>query len=131
MEKCESMPIDCALLSIICYELADDLHRIICGVIKELDLQPVARVIQRADSFHEPNDNVALVVDRQLNRDAREVVFPGGSFKILENVSIFLLAFAAITAKKQEQDIAVGAVEKEPAEAQEVERGETVIGNRF
>src|SRR6266542_1522754 len=120
-----------ALLLIICYEPADDFHRIICGVIKELDFQPVAWVIEGAGGFHEPTDNVALVVNRELNRDARKVAFPGGGFKVLENVLILLLTLAAVSAKEQQQNIAVGSVEKEPAKGQDVERAEAVVEKRF
>jgi hypothetical protein len=111
-----------ALLSIICYEPADDLHRVICGVVKELDLQSIAWVIEGSDSFYQPTDNVALIVNRELNRDPRKVAFPWGAVKALENVFVFLLTFAAVSAEEQEQHVAVGSVEKEPTKAQDIER---------
>jgi hypothetical protein len=110
-----------ALLLIVRYEPGDDFHRIVCGIVKELDLQSVSRVIEGSDGFYEPADNVALVVDRELNGDARKVGFPRGHLEVLENILILLLAFAAVPEKEQQQHIAVGSVEKEPAEAQDVE----------
>jgi len=88
---------------------------IVSGIVEELNFQPVARVINRANSLKEPANHIALIVDRELNGDLRKVVVPGGSFEISENTAVLDQSFSAVAAKPQEQDIAVGAVEKKAA----------------
>src|SRR5438132_11629486 len=56
-----------------------NLNSAIGGVVEELNLEQLARITDVACRFHEPLDDIHLVVDRQLNRDARFVFqFPLG-----------------------------------------------------
>src|SRR5438132_6101010 len=88
---------------------------IVSGVVEELNFQPVTRVIKSANSLQEPANHIALIVDRQLNGDLREIVGPRGSLECFENTAVLDQSFSAVAAKPQEQDIAVGAVEKKAA----------------
>jgi len=88
---------------------------IVSGVVEELNLQPVTRVIKSANSLQEPANHITLIVDRQLNGDLREIVGPRGAFEFSENTTVLDQSFSAVAAKPQEQDVAVGAVEKKAA----------------
>ena len=50
------------------------LARLVGRVVEHLDLEPLARVVDRADGVDQPVDDVHLVVDRQLDRDDRQRV---------------------------------------------------------
>jgi hypothetical protein len=93
---------------------------IVSGVVEELNFQPVTRVIKRANSLKEPANHIALIVNRQLNGDLREIVGPRGSFEYFENTAVLDQSFSAVAAKPQEQDIAVGPIEKKAAQTEEV-----------
>ncbi len=45
-------------------------------VVEDLDLQPVARIVQRADRVDQPLGHVHLVVERQLHGQPRQPVEP-------------------------------------------------------
>ena len=47
------------------------LGRPIGGIVQDLDLQPIGRIIQCGRGVNQPLDDVLLVEDRQLHRDAR------------------------------------------------------------
>jgi len=103
------------LLSILRSKGMRNFRGIVSGVVEELDFQPVTRVIKSANSLQEPANHIALIVDRQLNSHLRKVVMPRGSFELSENKAVLQQSFSAVAAKPQEQDIAVGAVEKKAA----------------
>jgi len=88
---------------------------IVSGVVEELNFQPVTRVVKSANSLQEPANHIALIVDRQLNGDLRKVVVPRGCFELSENTAVLQQSFSAVAAKPQEQDIAVGPIEKKAA----------------
>jgi hypothetical protein len=46
-----------------------DVPRLVRRIVKDLDLQLVFRVVDRADRLDQPIHDVHLVVDRQLDRD--------------------------------------------------------------
>ena len=50
------------------------LDGLVGGVVEDLDLQPVARVIERADGVHQAPGDVHLVVEWKLNRDLRQLL---------------------------------------------------------
>jgi hypothetical protein len=103
------------LLSIVCSKGAGNFRGIISRVVEELNLQPIARVIKSANSLKEPANHIALIVDRQLNSHLRKVVVPRGSFECSENTAVLHQSFFTVAAKPQEQDIAVGSVQKKAA----------------
>jgi hypothetical protein len=88
---------------------------IISGIIEELNLQPVPRVIKSADSLEEPVNHITLIVNRELNSHLRKVFVPRRSFELSKNTGVLQPLFYAVPAKQQEQDIAVGAIEKKAA----------------
>ena len=47
------------------------LGRPIGGIVQDLDLQPIPRIIQRGRGVNQPLDDVLFIEDRQLHRDAR------------------------------------------------------------
>jgi len=101
-----------SLLSIVRNKGTCNFPGIVSGIVEELNLQSVTRVIKSTNSLKEPTNHIALIVDRQLNSHLRKVVVPGGSFELSENTAVLQQSFSAVAAKPQEQDIAVGAVEK-------------------
>ena len=103
------------LLSILRSKGVRNFRGIVSGVVEELDFQPVTRVIKSANSLQEPANHIALIVDRQLNGDLREIVGPRGSLECFENTAVLDQSFSAVAAKPQEQDIAVGPIEKKAA----------------
>src|SRR5215831_4962231 len=103
------------LLSIVRSKGMRNFRGIVSGVVEELNLQPVTRVIKSANSLQEPANHITLIVDRQLNSHLRKVLVPRGSFECFENTAVLDQSFSAVAAKPQEQDIAVGAVEKKAA----------------
>jgi hypothetical protein len=92
-----------------------DFCGIVSRVVEELNLQPVLRVIKSANGLQEPANHIALIVDRELNGDPREIVGPRGVFEFSENTTVLHRSFSAVAVKPQEQDIAVGAVQKKTA----------------
>ncbi len=48
-----------------------DLARIIGRVIQHLNVEPLARIVERADAVDQPLDHIALVINRQLDGDLR------------------------------------------------------------
>ncbi len=57
---------------------ARQFHGFIVRVVQDLDLEPVAGIIEGADRINEPLYNAALVVDRQLHGDHRPRPGPAG-----------------------------------------------------
>jgi hypothetical protein len=108
------------LLSIVRNKGTGNFRGIISGVIEELNLQPVPRVIKSAGSFKESANHIALIVNRELNSHLRKVFVPRRSFELSKNTVVLHQSFFAAAAKPQEQDIAVGAVEKKAAQTEEV-----------
>ena len=51
-----------------------DLVRLVGRVVQHLDLEQLARVVDLADRVDQPIGDVHLVVDRQLDRDARQLL---------------------------------------------------------
>ncbi len=45
--------------------------RLVGGIVQNLNLQPVGRIIQRGRGVNQPLDDMLLVEDRQLHRDVR------------------------------------------------------------
>src|ERR687895_661162 len=103
------------LLSIVRNKGTGNFRGIISGVIEELNLQPVPRVIKSAGSFKESANHIALIVNRELNSHPRRVFVPRRSFELSENTAVLHQSSAAVAAKPQQQNIAVGAVEKKAA----------------
>src|SRR5712692_1908677 len=103
------------LLSIVRAKDMRNFRGIVSGVVEELNLQSVTRVIKSANSLKEPANHIALIVYRELNSHLRKVFAPRGSFECSENTAVLQQSFFAVAAKPQEQDIAVGAVEKKAA----------------
>ena len=48
--------------------------RVVGGIVEDLDLQQVARIIDLADRLEQALDNVDLVEDRQLHRHFRQLL---------------------------------------------------------
>jgi hypothetical protein len=117
-------------LPILCDKPTDNFCRFISGIVEKLDLQAIARVIENADGSYESCDNIAFVVDGKLNRDMRRIGFPRGAIKFFDDVLIFLLASVAVSPKEQQQEVAVGAVEKESAKTYKIEYAQG-IGKKF
>src|SRR5215475_1261508 len=90
-----------ALLSIARSKGMRNFRGIVSGVVEELNFQPVARVIKRANSLKEPANHIALIVDRELNGDLRRVVVPGGSIEISETTAVLDQSFSTVAAKPQ------------------------------
>ena len=89
---------------------ARDLPRLIGGIIKHLNFQKLARVIEARDGFHEPLDHVALVENGKLNRHHRPVRhFRRRRRKIL-----------AVFIKIVDQPIAVQAVHRQHDQNEEI-----------
>jgi hypothetical protein len=103
------------LLSIVRNKGTGNFRSIISGIIEELNLQPVPRVIKSADSLEEPVNHITLIVNRELNSHLRKVFVPRRSFELSKNTGVLQPLFYAVPAKQQEQDIAVGAIEKKAA----------------
>src|SRR5574342_146880 len=61
-----------AALPIQCHGGRDNIPCLIGGVIENLDLQQLFRVIKVAYAFNETVDNVQLVEERELDRHPRE-----------------------------------------------------------
>jgi hypothetical protein len=78
-----------ALLLVLCDEPASNSHGIVGGIIEDLNLQPVPRVIKSTNSSKEPTNHIALVVNGELNRDQRKIVGPRGNFEFPENTTVF------------------------------------------
>ena len=51
-----------------------DTGRLVCRVVQDLNLEQVPRIVQLADRVDQPVGDVHLVVNRQLNSDARQLV---------------------------------------------------------
>ena len=103
------------LLSILRSKGVRNFRGIVSGVVEELDFQPVTRVIKSANSLQEPANHIALIVDRQLNSYLRKVFVLRRSFEFFENTAVLDQSFSAVAAEPQEQDIAVGPIEKKAA----------------
>jgi len=64
------------LPSIVRNKGTNNFRGIISGVIEELNLEAVPRVIKSANSLKEPVDHIAFIIDRELNSNLREIVGP-------------------------------------------------------
>jgi len=58
-----------AARSVALYDGCGDFGGLVGGIVQQLDLEPVARIIHAAAGVDEAVDDELLVVDRQLNRD--------------------------------------------------------------
>jgi len=56
----------------------DDFASVVGRVVEDLDLEPVARIVEGSHGVEQPGDDVAFVVDRQLQRHSRERAVVGG-----------------------------------------------------
>lgn len=59
---------------IVRYASRGDGRRVVGGIVQNLDFQPFAGVVQRGHGVDQPADDLPLVVDRQLDRNERQVV---------------------------------------------------------
>jgi hypothetical protein len=62
-----------ALLPVSLDGLGRDPDGLVVGIVEDLDLEPVAGVVQRRHGPEQPLDHVAFVEDRQLDRDRRDL----------------------------------------------------------
>src|SRR5437667_357365 len=93
--------------------LGDDRAGVVGGVVEDLDLEAVARVVEGADSLEQPARDVALVVEGKLHGHGRPLGRWIGSHRFPDA--------PAVPPVDREQEIGVQAVEKERDDRGEVE----------
>ncbi len=99
-----------ALCSVALDAAAGDLLGFVGGVVENLDIEELARIVETRHGFDKPLDDVALVEDGKLDRDAG----PAGNGR-RRSGNIFRI-FVVVVHKP----IAMQAVQREDAEDQEV-----------
>ena len=60
-----------------------DLAGFVGRVVEHLDFEQLARIVDPADRFDQPIDDVHFVVERQLDRDRGQRVEPAGGHRLL------------------------------------------------
>src|SRR5439155_3834230 len=87
---------------------ASDVAGLVGGIVEDLHVEEVPRVVETRNSFDEPLDDVALVEDGQLHSDARPIRdrrrSRGDIFGIREIVVDQPVAVQAVNGEDQEDD---------------------------
>ena len=93
--------------------LGDDRAGVVGGVVENLDLEAVARVVEGADSLEQPARDVALIVEGKLHGHGWPLGWRIGSHRFPDA--------PAVPPVDRKQEIGVQAVEKERDDRDEVE----------
>ena len=94
-----------ALRAVAIDEAARELDGVVGGIVEELDREQLARIVELGRRAKEPGEHIALVVDRELQDDARKLV-------VRERERMIAPA-TTVAAVERDEDIAIQADQRQ------------------